>query len=172
MKLFKSSEDNQQEFLIEDLRKKITLAKMPESVERIAEQELAVLSKINPSTAEYTIGVTYIDYLISLPWNAKTEDNLDIVRAELILNENHFGLNKIKERVMEHLAVKALILHRKPRVLVVDDEQIARKNLAHVLGKEEYETRTAADGEEALRELDKCEFDVVLTDLKMESSTA
>ena len=84
-------------------------------MERIAEQELAVLSRISPSTAEYTIGVTYIDYLISLPWNTKTEDNLDIARAERILNENHFGLNKIKERVMEHLAVKVLMMNRKPR---------------------------------------------------------
>ena len=167
MKFFKSSNDDQQEVIIEDLRKKVSLAKMPAAVQRIAEQELAVLSKINQSAAEYTIGVTYIDYLISLPWNLKTEDNLDILRAERILNENHFGLNRIKERVMEHLAVKVLMMNRKPRVLVVDDEEIARKNLAHVLAKEGYDVATAADGEAALRELDTAEFDVVITDLKM-----
>jgi ATP-dependent Lon protease len=167
MKFFKSPEDNQQEFIIEDLRKKIALAKMPAAVERIADQEVAILSRINPSTAEYTIGITYIDYLISLPWNTKTEDNLDIGRAGRILNENHFGLNTIKERVMEHLAVKVLMMNRKPRLLVVDDEEIARRNLAHVLAKEDYDVVTAADGEAALRELEKQEFDVVLTDLKM-----
>ncbi|HUJ18229.1 MAG TPA: endopeptidase La [Nitrospirota bacterium] len=167
MKFFKSSNDDQQEVIIEDLRKKVSLAKMPAAVQRIAEQELAVLSKINQSAAEYTIGVTYIDYLISLPWNLKTEDNLDIPRAEHILNENHFGLNRIKERVMEHLAVKVLMTNRKPRVLVVDDEEIARKNLSHVLAKEDYDVATAADGEAALRELDAAEFDVVITDLKM-----
>ena len=59
------------------------------------------------------------------------------------------------------------MMNRKPRVLVVDDEEIARKNLAHVLTKEEYEVVTAADGEAALRELEASEFDVVLTDLKM-----
>jgi ATP-dependent Lon protease len=167
MKFFKKSEDNQQEFIIGELRQKIYSAKMPASVEKIAEQELAILTKISPSTAEYTIGITYIDYLVSLPWNKKTEDNLDIARAERILNENHYGLNKIKERVMEHLAVKVLMMNRKARLLVVDDEEIARKNLAHVLTKEEYEVVTAADGEAALRELDSSEFDVVLTDLKM-----
>ncbi len=167
MKFFKNSEDNQQEFLIDDLRKKLLLAKMPDAARKVAEQELALLAKINPSTAEYTIAVTYIDYLISLPWNMSTVDNLDIVRAGLILNENHFGLNKIKERVMEHLAVKVLMTNRKPRVLVVDDEEIARRNLAHVLGREDYEVMTAPDADAALSQMERCEFDVVLTDLKM-----
>ncbi len=167
VRFFKSSDENQQELLLHDLRKKVLLAKMPPAVQSIAEQELALLYRINASTAEYTIGLTYIDYLISLPWNEKTEDNLDIPRAERILNENHYGLNKIKERVMEHLAVKVLMTHRRPRLLVADDEEIARKNLAHVLSREEYEVMTAADGEAALRELERTEFDVVLTDLRM-----
>jgi ATP-dependent Lon protease len=167
MKFFKSSEDNQQEFLIEDLRKKAALAKMPEAVQKIAEQEITALSKISPSTAEYTIGITYIDCLISLPWNRTTEDNLDLARAGLILNENHFGLNKIKERVLEHLAVRVLMAHRKPRVLVADDEEIARKNLAHVLSRENYEVMTVVNGEAGLRELQGSEFDLVITDLRM-----
>ena len=167
MKFFKKSEDDQQGFIINELRQKIASANMPPAVEKIADQELAVLAKISPSTAEYTIGVTYIDYLVSLPWNKKTDDTLDIARAGRILNENHYGLDKIKERIMEHLAVKVLMRNRKARVLVVDDEEIARKNLAHVLTKEEYDVTTAADGEAALRELDASEFDVVLTDLKM-----
>ncbi len=140
---------------------------MPPHVAKIADQELDVLAKISPSSAEYTIGLTYIDYLVSLPWNKKTEDNLDIARAERILNENHYGLNTIKERVMEHLAVKVLMMNRKARLLVVDDEEIARKNLAHVLRKEDYDVVTAADGETALRELESSEFDVVLADLRM-----
>jgi ATP-dependent Lon protease len=167
MKFFKNPGENQQEFLIDDLRKKVALAKMPPAVEKIAEQELAMLARISPSTAEYTIAVTYIDYLASLPWNAKTDDNLDIEHAGRILNENHFGLNTIKERVIEHLAVKVLMRNRMPRVLVVDDEEIARRNLAHVLSKEDYEVTTAADGEEALRKLEATEFDVVVTDLRM-----
>ena len=101
------------------------------------------------------------------PGIRKTEDNLDIVRAEHILNENHYGLNKIKERIMEHLAIKVLIKNRKARVLVVDDEEIARKNLVHVLMKENYDVVAVPDGEKALRELESSAFDAVLTDLRM-----
>jgi ATP-dependent Lon protease len=167
MKFFKKSEDEQHEFIIGELSRKTASAGMPEAVRKIAEQELEILCRISPSSAEYTIGITYIDYLLSLPWNKKTEDNLDIGRAERILNENHYGLNKIKERVLEHLAVKVLMMSKKARILIVDDEEIARKNLAHVLTKEEYETVAVADGESALKELKTSEFDVVLTDLRM-----
>src|SRR5574341_1508026 len=110
MKFFQKSEDNQQEFLIDELRQKIAAAAMPHPVQKIAEQELDLLTRISPAAAEYTIGVTYIDYLVSLPWKKKTEDNLDIVRAERILNEHHYGLNKIKERVMEHLAIFSFVM--------------------------------------------------------------
>jgi ATP-dependent Lon protease len=167
MKFFKSSDDSQQELIIQELRNKIQTAAMPIPVMKIAEQELDLLTRISPVAAEYTIGVTYIDYLVSLPWSKKTEDNLDIVRAERVLNENHYGLNKIKERIMEHLAVKVLMMNRKARVLVVDDEEIARKNLSHILTKENYEVVAAGDGEQAVRELGAAEFDVVLTDLRM-----
>jgi ATP-dependent Lon protease len=85
------------------------------------------------------------------------------------LNENHYGLNKVKERILEHLAVKVMRLNRKPLILVVDDEEIARRNLEHVLSKEQYEAVTAVDGADALRKLENHEFDVVLTDLKMAS---
>ncbi|HET6363718.1 MAG TPA: S16 family serine protease, partial [Nitrospirota bacterium] len=167
MKFFKKSEDEQHEFIIEELRQKISSAHMPPPVAKISEQELELLSRISPSSAEYTIGITYIDYLVSLPWNKKTEDNLDIVRAERILNENHHGLDKIKERIMEHLAIKVLMMNKKARVLVIDDEEIARKNLEHILTKENYDVMTAADGAQALRELESSEFDAVLTDLRM-----
>ncbi len=167
MKFFNKSEDSQQIFINEELRRKISEAAMPQPVQKIAEQELQLLTRISPASAEYTIGVTYIDYLVSLPWNKRTADNLDIVRAGRILNENHYGLNRIKERIMEHLAVKVLMMNRKARILVVDDEEIARKNLTHVLTRENYEVVSTADGETALRELESSEFDVVLTDLRM-----
>jgi len=167
MKFFKKSEDEHQDSIIGELRQKIESARMPQSVEKIAWQELDMISRISPSSAEYTIGITYIDYLVSLPWNKKTEDILDLERAERILNENHYGLSAIKERVLEHLAVKVLMMSKKARILIVDDEEIARKNLAHVLTKEEYDVIAVADGEGALRELETSEFDVVLTDLRM-----
>jgi len=167
MKFFKKPEDDQQESIIGELRQKITSAHMPQPVDKIAGQELDMIARISPSSAEYTIGITYIDYLVSLPWNKKTEDVLDLARAERILNENHYGLGTVKERVLEHLAVKVLVMSKRARILIVDDEEIARKNLAHVLTKEEYDVVTAGDGEAALKELDVSEFDVVLTDLRM-----
>src|SRR5512147_1609930 len=167
MKFFKKPEDDHQESIAGELRQKISAARMPDAVRKIAEQELDTIVRISPSSAEYTIGITYLDYLLSLPWNRRTEDNLDLGRAERILNENHYGLSTIKERVLEHLAVKVLMMSRKARVLIVDDEEIARRNLVHVLAKEEYDVVAAADGGSALRELEKGEFDVVLTDLRM-----
>ncbi|HLE40745.1 MAG TPA: S16 family serine protease, partial [Nitrospirota bacterium] len=164
---FKKSEDSQQENLLEELRQTVAQAKMPPPVEKIAQQELDILSKIGPASAEYTIGLTYIDYLVTMPWNKKTEDNLDIDRAERILNDDHYGLAKTKERVLEHLAVKILINTKKPRLLIVDDEEIARKNLQHIFTKENYTVITAADGAEALAELETSEFDLLLTDLRM-----
>jgi ATP-dependent Lon protease len=141
---------------------------MPSEVQRIADRELEMLSKTNPVTAEYSIGLTYIDYLLGLPWNKKTADNLDLERAERILNERHYGLHDVKERIIEHLAVKILVMNRKPQILVVDDEDIARNNLEHILRKENYTVVTAASGSEAINMLETSVFDVVITDLKME----
>ncbi|HTF99799.1 MAG TPA: endopeptidase La [Nitrospirota bacterium] len=170
MKLFgKDRENEEKESIIDELQQKIQTAHLPPPVEKIALQELENISRINPSAAEHAVGVTYIDYLVSLPWNKKTDDNLDLARAERILDENHYGLGSIKERVLEHLAVKVLMLRKKYRLLIVDDEEIARKNLSHVLTKEDYDVTAVSNGEGALAELEKSEFDVVLTDLRMGS---
>ncbi len=168
MKFFKKSEESQPDSILEELRKKIETAQMPADARKIADKELEILNRIGPATSEYTIGLTYIEYLVSLPWGKKTEDNLDIDRVEKILDEDHYGLHKIKERIPEHLAVRKLKMARKPRILVVDDEEVARKNLAHILGKENYTVSTAANGMEALKKLAQSEFDVILTDFKME----
>ncbi len=141
---------------------------MPSHVQQIAERELEMLSKTNPAAAEYTIGLTYIEYLVSLPWHKKTSDNLDLERAEKILDEGHYGLREVKERIIEHLAVKILVMNRKPTILIVDDEEIARNNLEHILKKENYVIATAHSGVEALKILDSSVFDVVLTDIKMD----
>jgi ATP-dependent Lon protease len=103
-----------------------------------------------------------------MPWNRRTEDILDIELAERILDEEHYGLKNIKERILEHLAVKKLKMNRKPQVLVVDDEEIVRRNMSHILTKENYAVQTAGDGHQALAAMDTTEFDVVLTDFKMD----
>jgi ATP-dependent Lon protease len=143
-------------------------AQLPEAVAAIAAKELERLDKTDASVAEYTIGINYLDYLISLPWNRFTEDNLDLKRAERILESQHFGLHHVKERILEYLAVRTLCSIQTSQILVVDDEEIARTNLEYILRKEGHQVTTAANGLEALEKVKAQEFDVVLTDLKME----
>ncbi|HTR45717.1 MAG TPA: endopeptidase La [Thermodesulfovibrionales bacterium] len=168
MNFFRSADRKLQTATVEQLRGSVASVPMPLHVRQIADRELEILAKLNPSAAEYGIGLTYVEYLLDLPWNSRTEDNLDLARAEKILNERHYGLDAVKDRILEHLAVKIMIRNRKPRVLVVDDEEVARKNLEHVLRKEDYSVVTAADGAEAIGILATSEFDAVLTDLRME----
>ena len=93
---------------VEELRRKIESAKMPKEVEEIALKELAKLERIPPGMPEYTVVRNYLDYLIELPWSKETEDNLDLKRARKILDEDHFNLEKVKERILEFLAVRIL----------------------------------------------------------------
>ncbi len=151
-----------------DLRAAVRKARLPEAVATVAEKELERLEKTDPSVAEYSIGLNYLDYLISLPWNRVTEDNLDLKRAERLLESQHYGLKHVKERILEYLAVRTLCSIQTSQVLVVDDEEIARTNLEYILRKEGHQVSTAANGLEALEKVKAQEFDVVLTDLKME----
>jgi ATP-dependent Lon protease len=151
-----------------DLRAAIQQAQLPEPVVTVTMKELERLEKTDPSVAEYSIGLNYIDYLISLPWTRFTEDNLDLKRAERILESEHYGLRHIKERILEFLAVRTLCSLQTSQVLVVDDEEIARTNLEYILRKEGHQVSTAANGLEAMEKVKAQEFDIILTDLKME----
>lgn len=93
---------------IQELSKKIHDAKMPAETEKVALKELDRLSKMPPQAAEYTVARTYLDWLITIPWTKATDDNLDIKRAEKILNDDHYDLDKVKQRILEYLAVKKL----------------------------------------------------------------
>ncbi len=169
MRIFKKEKGQMKELPseINELKEEVLKAKMPEPVEKVAYKEIERLTKTSPSSAEYTIGINYIDYLVSLPWNKMTDDNLDIKRAESILNEDHFGLAKIKDRILEHLSVRVLKMSSQHKILVVDDEKITRQNLEHVFKKDGYHVNTASNGSEALNFLEKNAFDVIVTDLKM-----
>jgi ATP-dependent Lon protease len=169
MRIFKKEKGKMKELSseIDELKEDVHKAKMPEPVEKVAFKEIERLAKTSPSSAEYAIGVNYIDYLVSLPWNRMTDDNLDIKRAESILNEDHFGLYKIKDRILEHLSVRVLKMSSQHKILVVDDEKITRQNLEHVFKKDGYHVNTASNGSEALEFLGKSAFDVIVTDLKM-----
>jgi ATP-dependent Lon protease len=151
-----------------DLRAAVQKAGLPETVAAVAAKELERLEKTDPSVAEYSIGLNYLDYLISLPWTRFTEDNLDLKRAARILESQHFGLQHVKERILEYLSVRTLCSIQASQILVVDDEEIARTNLEYILRKEGHQVSTAANGVEAMEQVKAREFDVVLTDLKME----
>jgi ATP-dependent Lon protease len=93
---------------IDDLEKKIEAAGMPEEARKAADKELDRLRMIPPESAEHTVVRTYLDWLVSLPWCISTEDNLDIRHARAVLDEDHYDLEKVKERILEFLAVRQL----------------------------------------------------------------
>ena len=151
-----------------NLRESIEKSDFPEHVAAVAMKELERLEKTDPAVAEYSIGTNYLEYLLSLPWKKATEDNLDLKRAEGVLQAKHFGLVHVKERILEYLAVRTWCSRQRFSVLVVDDEEIARNNLEYVLRREEYDVATAANGKEALDKVRSQHFDIILTDLKMD----
>jgi ATP-dependent Lon protease len=95
-----------------DYRRKIEEANLLEEARKEAERELDRLAQMNPQSAEVGVIKTYLDWLADLPWDAMSEDNLDLNHAERVLNEDHYGLEKVKERILEFLAVRKLRLER------------------------------------------------------------
>ncbi len=93
---------------IDDLQQKVEAANMPEAARKAADKELERLRMIPPESAEHTVVRTYLDWLVSMPWAVSTDDNLDIAHARTILDEDHYDLEKIKERILEFLAVRKL----------------------------------------------------------------
>ncbi len=93
---------------VEEFKQKIADAKMGQVAEEAALKELERLSRMNPSSAEYTVSRTYLEWMVALPWSVSAEDDLDIRKAEKILNEDHYDLEKVKERILEYLAVRKL----------------------------------------------------------------
>lgn len=171
MVFFRKSEEEEAPKLSPELRElqaAVEKASLPPEVAPVAARELQRLEKTDPSVPEYTIGINYVEYLLSLPWREVTEDNLDLKRAEHILESEHYGLQHVKERILEYLAVRTLCLVRPFQVLVVDDEEIARTNLEHILKKEGYQVKTAENGLKAIEKIQNQQFDLILTDLKMD----
>ncbi|MDZ7346510.1 MAG: endopeptidase La, partial [candidate division KSB1 bacterium] len=102
---------------IEELRQKLNEAKLPEQAYQEAMRELDRLSKMQPGAAEYTVSRTYLDWMLALPWSISTEDNLDIETAQRVLDEDHYDLEKVKERIIEYLAVRKLKQNTKGPIL-------------------------------------------------------
>ena len=102
---------------IDELKKKIEQSKMPKDVEEKAVQELKRLEAMPPMSAEATVSRNYLDWLIAVPWHKKTRENRDLKHAEKVLNEDHYGLEKIKDRILEFLAVRSLV--KKPKATIL-----------------------------------------------------
>ncbi|MCL6549325.1 MAG: LON peptidase substrate-binding domain-containing protein, partial [Alicyclobacillus sp.] len=101
----------------EELRGQLEEAGVPDKVREKIEKEIDRLEKMPPASAEGAVIRTYVEWLLALPWNKRTEDHLDIARAEEILEEEHYGLEKPKERVLEYLAVQKLVQKLKGPIL-------------------------------------------------------
>jgi len=102
---------------LDEFKKKIREAKMPALALDAAQKELDRLSKMHPAAAEYTVSRTYLDWLTSLPWSKSSQDILDIRKAKKVLDEDHYDLEKVKERILEYLAVRKLKTDMKGPIL-------------------------------------------------------
>lgn len=124
-----------------DLKKRLKKAKLPEEVNKVAEKELDRLSRMHPASAEYTVSRTYLDWILDLPWNKSSKDNLDISSAQKKLDADHYGLEKPKKRILEYLAVRKLKKDmRGPILCFVGPPGVGKtslgRSIANALGRE------------------------------------
>src|SRR5579871_4057245 len=91
---------------IDELREKIAQSGMPEEARKEADRELDRLSRMNPAAPEYNVARTYLDWMVAMPWQTSTEDNLDIAAVKEVLDADHYGLEKVKDRILEYLSVR------------------------------------------------------------------
>jgi len=121
---------------VEELRTQMANADLPEKVKEKVEKEIDRLEKMPASSAEGGVIRNYIDWLLTLPWNKTTEDDLDILNAEAILNEDHYGLEKPKERILEYLAVQKLVKKLKgPILCLVGPPGVGKTSMARSIAK-------------------------------------
>jgi ATP-dependent Lon protease len=133
-------EDDPQQAEINELRDKVEAAGMPEEVKARALKEVDRMSRIPSASPEVGVIRTYVDWLVALPWNISTTDNLDIKSAAVILDEDHYGLEKIKERILEYLAVRSLAdTLRSPILAFVGPPGVGKtslgKSIARAMGR-------------------------------------
>jgi ATP-dependent Lon protease len=119
-------EGDEQTADVDELRQKIEAANMPEEAEKQARRELERLSRLPSAAAEYGVIRTYLDWMVSLPWTVTTEDNLDILHARKILDQDHYGLEDVKERILEFLAVRKLRQERHAEIEIEAVDEIRR----------------------------------------------
>ena len=121
---------------IEEVEKKIKAAKMPQEARKKAESELKKLKLMSPMSAEATVVRSYIEVLLSLPWSKKTKIKHDLVNAEAVLNEDHYGLEKVKDRIVEYLAVQQRVDKLKAPILcLVGPPGVGKTSLGQSIAK-------------------------------------
>jgi ATP-dependent Lon protease len=129
-------EDDPQQAEINELREKVESAGMPDEVRSRAIKEIDRMSRIPSASPEVGVIRTYVDWLVSLPWNVATDDRLNIKEAAQILDEDHYGLEKVKERILEYLAVRSLAdTIRSPILLFVGPPGVGKTSLGRSIAK-------------------------------------
>ena len=123
-------EDDDPQIRIEEYREKIDLCGMSEEARKQAETELGRLERIPEISSEHNVIMTYLDWLTALPWKHSTKDNFDIKRARNILDEDHFGLEKIKDRILEYIAVRQLKQQRQQEFAKLNKQQKSKTKLS------------------------------------------
>ncbi|HRI56690.1 MAG TPA: endopeptidase La [Anaerolineae bacterium] len=128
-------EGDEQEAEISEMEERINAAGMPEEALKEAMRELDRMRKMPIQAAEYSVIKTFLDWMVSLPWQQRTDDNLDISHARQVLDEDHFGLDDIKDRILEYLAVRKLKLERKdePQDEIPEADKIRREREGVIL---------------------------------------
>ena len=129
---------------IQELEEKIRQKKLSSEARDKIEKELKKLKMMSPMSAEATVVRNYIDWLLSLPWYDYTEDKLDIQEAERVLEEDHYGLEKVKERILEYLAVQSLVGQLKGPILVLCWSPRGGENLAGQIDCSRYREKVCA----------------------------
>ena len=128
-------EDNKTPDILE-IEKKMLGMKLPDVVKEVVDKELERLGTIPPQASEYNVAHTYIDWILSIPWNSYTEDSIDIIKAKKILDAEHFNLEKVKERIIEFLAVLQLKKDRKsPIICFVGPPGVGKTSLGQSIAK-------------------------------------
>jgi ATP-dependent Lon protease len=126
-------EQDEQAVEVEEFRQKIEAAKMPAEADKQARRELDRMARLPTAAAEYGVIRTYLDWLVTLPWSKSTADNLEIAHARKILDQDHYGLEDVKDRIVEFLAIRKLRLERRNELSKSSEDKIRREREGVIL---------------------------------------